>query len=137
MLNPAAQTIRWPRRLLGVMVAATLASVGCNTASTTETPVEVLVQIRGTVTNADSGLPIQGAALEVVATSTTQQFATDTTDAAGAYELSYLYRYFPSDPAASFCPFLGFVEAAGFVPETFQPQCSGFVETLDLELLVE
>jgi hypothetical protein len=113
-----------------------LASAGCNTASTTETPVEMTVQLQGTVTAAVTSLPIEGAAIEIITTATNQEFAAATTDAAGQYEISFLYRFFRSDPASAFCPFLGFVEAPGYRIETISPTCTGLVEIFDIQLEV-
>ena len=141
MLNRTTKTTsspqpRTPPRILGVALVAMLASAGCNTASTTETPVEMLVQLQGTVTDAATSLPIEGTAIEILATATNQEFGAAVTNAAGEYELSFLYRFFLTDPASAFCPFLGFVEAPGYNPETISPACTGDVEIHNIELFV-
>ena len=142
MLNRTTQTTsspqsRTPRRVISVALAAMLAAAGCNTASSTETPVEMTVQLQGTVTAAATSLPIEGAAVEIVATATNQEFGVATTDAAGEYEISFLYRFFLSDPASAFCPFLGFVEAPGYRIETISPTCTGAIEIFNIQLEVE
>ena len=142
MLNRTTKTTsspqpRTPPRILGVALVAMLASAGCNTASTTETPVEMLVQLQGTVTDAATSLPIEGTAIEIIATATNQEFGAAVTDAAGEYEISFLYRFFLSEPSSAFCPFLGFVEAPGYHIETISPICTGAVETYDVQLFLD
>jgi hypothetical protein len=123
-------------RILGLTGVVILMSAGCNTASTTETPVEMLVQMQGIVTDGGTSLPIDGAAIEVLATATNQEFAAATTNAAGEYELEFVYRFFLSEPSSAFCPFLAFVEAPGYNPETISPLCTGDVETHNVELAI-
>ena len=134
------QTSRVPGllgRMAGVGLATLLGSVGCNTATSTEMPVEMMVQLVGTVTSDASGMPIGGAVIEIFATSTNQVFGADTTDTAGEYAIAFRYVFFLSDPQSSFCPFLGFVEAPGFRIETISPACTGNEEIYDVQLAVD
>ena len=134
--TPPSRARRMSGRMVGAGLAALLALVGCNTVTTTEQPVEMMVQLEGTVTDGATGLPIEGATIEILVTFTNEEFGAATTDAAGNYEISFLYRFFLSDPSSSFCPFLGFVEASGYSIQTISPLCTGNVEIHDVEMLV-
>lgn len=131
------ESFRWARsRFKGPAVAtgSILAVLAACTSQTIVTPpvVEINVQIEGTVTEAGTGIPIDGALAEVRATTTGGLFAESTTDSTGAYSLAFTYRYFEGQ--RNLCPFLFLVSAQGYSGDTPAIECINEVQVLNIQL---
>jgi hypothetical protein len=118
-------------------IAAAVAALGLPACGTTTIdigePNEVTVSVVGTVTDAATTLPLEGARLEVRATENGVLFAEANSDADGQYSFTFLYRYYGSQ-GALLCPFLFLVTKSGYFGENPELACIASVQTIDVEL---
>ena len=114
----------WFRWMTGVV--APLACLACSNINTFEAS-ELNIEVQGTITALDSGLPIDSAHVDVQSDLSTG-FVDAQSDSTGQYAFSFLYRYFPGEV---FCPFEVLVSADGFSPELVSLRCTAGLQTVD------
>ena len=113
-----------------VSAVAMLVCAACGNSFTAPEPNELTIEMAGTVTDLDTGLPIDSAFIEV-RTDVSGGFAEAYSDSTGHYSWSFVYRYFPGE---ILCPFLVFVSADDFSQEIFPLTCVEGVQTVDVLL---
>ena len=110
-------------------VVAPLACLACTNINTFEAT-ELTIEVQGTITALDTGLPIDSAFVDVQAESASG-FAQAFSDSTGLYAFSFVYRFFPGQ---TFCPFLVFVSADGYLDDLLPLTCRAGLQTVDYQL---
>ena len=122
------------RARLGVTVSAvaTLLCAACSSVSSTAEAFELTIAVQGTITDLDTGLPVDSVFVEV-RTTTTGGFAEAYSDSTGLYSFSFVYRFFAGE---LFCPFLVFVRHDDYLEDFFSLTCIEELQTVNIQMEV-